>query len=100
MVQTVQIGSGATRQFPYYEMTRNGFTFLVMGFAPRRISELMGRLEEDEKGYEKIVTPGGAQDYTILKHGEMPYLEILLRMTVSPRKHLKARNPCLWDLTL
>ncbi|OUY08729.1 Rha family transcriptional regulator [Acinetobacter populi] len=31
-VQTVEIGNGATRESKYYEMTKDGFIFLVMGF--------------------------------------------------------------------
>ena len=30
--QEIQIGSGATRESKYYEMTKDGFMFLVMGF--------------------------------------------------------------------
>lgn len=41
-VQTVEIGNGATRESKYYEMTKDGFIFLVMGFtgaAAARIKE-------------------------------------------------------------
>lgn len=31
-VQTIEIGNGATRESKYYEMTKDGFIFLVMGF--------------------------------------------------------------------
>ncbi len=31
-VQTIEIGNGATRESKYYEMTKDGFMFLVMGF--------------------------------------------------------------------
>lgn len=31
-VQTVEIGNGASRESKYYEMTKDGFIFLVMGF--------------------------------------------------------------------
>ena len=31
-VQTIEIGNGASRESKYYEMTKDGFMFLVMGF--------------------------------------------------------------------
>ncbi|MEN8292078.1 Rha family transcriptional regulator [Acinetobacter radioresistens] len=31
-VQSIEIGNGATRESKYYEMTKDGFVFLVMGF--------------------------------------------------------------------
>lgn len=31
-VQSIEIGNGATRESKYYEMTKDGFMFLVMGF--------------------------------------------------------------------
>ncbi|MDU7561421.1 MAG: Rha family transcriptional regulator [Acinetobacter baumannii] len=31
-VQTIEIGNGATRESKYYQMTKDGFMFLVMGF--------------------------------------------------------------------
>ena len=31
-VQTIEIGNGATRESKYYEMSKDGFIFLVMGF--------------------------------------------------------------------
>lgn len=40
--QTIEIGNGATRESKYYEMTKDGFIFLVMGFtgvAAARIKE-------------------------------------------------------------
>jgi Rha family phage regulatory protein len=30
------VGQGAVRQYPYYEMTRSGFTWLVMGFTGKK----------------------------------------------------------------
>lgn len=36
MVREVEIGSGATRQSKYYELTRDGFALLVMGFTGKR----------------------------------------------------------------
>jgi Rha family phage regulatory protein len=32
MFRTITVGKGATRQSKYYEMTRDGFMFLVMGY--------------------------------------------------------------------
>ncbi|STD29341.1 Uncharacterized phage-encoded protein [Edwardsiella tarda] len=36
MVKNKSIGSGAERQVVYYEMTKDGFVFLVMGFTGKR----------------------------------------------------------------
>lgn len=35
-VQLVEIGNGATRESKYYEITKNGFVFLVMGFTGKK----------------------------------------------------------------
>ncbi|MDR2528590.1 MAG: Rha family transcriptional regulator [Synergistaceae bacterium] len=32
MMETVAIGKSATRESPYYHMTKNGFVFLIMGY--------------------------------------------------------------------
>lgn len=39
-VQTVEIGQGATRESKYYEMTKNGFIFLVMGFTGKKAAQI------------------------------------------------------------
>lgn len=35
-VQIVEIGNGATRESKYYEITKNGFIFLIMGFTGKK----------------------------------------------------------------
>ncbi|KRJ24872.1 Rha family transcriptional regulator [Acinetobacter baumannii] len=39
-VQTVEIGNGATRESKYYEMTKDGFIFLVMGFTGAKAAQI------------------------------------------------------------
>lgn len=39
-VQTVEIGNGATRESKYYEMTKDGFIFLVMGFTGSKAAQI------------------------------------------------------------
>lgn len=39
MFNTVEIGNGALRQDPMYEMTRDGFTFLAMGFTGKEAAQ-------------------------------------------------------------
>ncbi len=36
MSQTIDIGNGATRKSPFYEVTKDGFMFLVMGFTGKK----------------------------------------------------------------
>ncbi|HBC6590823.1 Rha family transcriptional regulator [Klebsiella oxytoca] len=38
-VQNIKIGNGATRASKIYEMTKNGFVFLVMGFTGKRAAQ-------------------------------------------------------------
>ncbi len=38
--RTEQIGSGAQREFKYYEMTKDGFMFLVMGFTGKKAAQI------------------------------------------------------------
>lgn len=38
-VQNIKIGNGATRASKMYEMTKNGFVFLVMGFTGKRAAQ-------------------------------------------------------------
>lgn len=40
MVKDKTIGSGATREVVYYEMTKDGFVFLVMGFTGKKAAAL------------------------------------------------------------
>ncbi len=40
MMQKVQIGKGATRDSKYYEMTKDGFMFLVMGFTGKQAAQI------------------------------------------------------------
>lgn len=39
-VQKVSIGKGATRESKYYEMTKDGFVFLVMGFTGKAAAQI------------------------------------------------------------
>ncbi|WP_108510160.1 Rha family transcriptional regulator [Acinetobacter baumannii] len=39
-VQSVEIGNGATRESKYYEMTKDGFIFLVMGFTGAKAAQI------------------------------------------------------------
>ncbi|WP_269515667.1 Rha family transcriptional regulator [Acinetobacter baumannii] len=39
-VQTIEIGNGATRESKYYEMTKDGFIFLVMGFTGAKAAQI------------------------------------------------------------
>lgn len=39
-VQDIQIGQGATRQSKYYEMTKDGWMFLVMGFTGEKAAKI------------------------------------------------------------
>ncbi len=39
MIREIKIGKGATRRSKYYEMSRDGFTLLVMGFSGRKAME-------------------------------------------------------------
>lgn len=39
-VQTVEIGQGAKRDSKYYEMTKDGFMFLVMGFTGKKAAAI------------------------------------------------------------
>ncbi|WGM06665.1 Rha family transcriptional regulator [Arsenophonus nasoniae] len=36
MIKNVQLAKGATREVVYYEMTKDGFVFLVMGFTGKK----------------------------------------------------------------
>lgn len=36
MVYEAEIGSGAKREFPAYRLTRDGFSFLAMGFTGKK----------------------------------------------------------------
>ena len=38
--QEIQIGSGATRESKYYEMTKDGWMFLVMGFTGEKAAKI------------------------------------------------------------
>lgn len=40
MMHKVQIGKGATRDSKYYEMTKDGFMFLVMGFTGKQAAQI------------------------------------------------------------
>jgi Rha family phage regulatory protein len=40
MFQTIEIGNGATRQSAFYEMTKDGFMFLVMGFTGKAAAQI------------------------------------------------------------
>lgn len=40
MMQQVKIGKGATRESKYYEMTKDGFMFLVMGFTGKVAAQI------------------------------------------------------------
>lgn len=40
MIHKVQIGKGATRDSKYYEMTKDGFMFLVMGFTGKQAAQI------------------------------------------------------------
>ena len=40
MMQSVKIGKGATRESKYYEMTKDGFMFLVMGFTGKAAAQV------------------------------------------------------------
>ncbi len=46
MVRQIQIGSGATRNSPYYELTRKGFTRLVMEFSGSKASKVKDRFND------------------------------------------------------
>ena len=39
-VKSVEIGNGATRESKYYEMTKDGFIFLVMGFTGEKAAQI------------------------------------------------------------
>jgi len=40
MVHDIKIGSGATRQDPAYEVTKDGFIFLVMGYTGKKAAQI------------------------------------------------------------
>ena len=39
-VQTIEIGNGASRESKYYEMTKDGWMFLVMGFTGEKAAKI------------------------------------------------------------
>ncbi len=40
MIRVVEVGKGAKRHEPYFEMTRDGFMFVVMGFTGKKAAQV------------------------------------------------------------
>lgn len=71
MVKNKSIGSGAEREIVYYEMTRNGFIFLVMGFTGKKAAAFkeayiaeFDRMEAEL--HKPVVSTPGRGSYSII----------------------------------
>lgn len=75
MSETVAIGNGATRNDPMYLMTRDGFTFLAMGFTGKRAARFkeayineFNRMEAELRGRPVLTARHGDDEYEALAY--------------------------------
>ncbi len=86
MVKTVDIGSGATRQDKAYEITRDGFTLLAMGFTGKKAMEFkiayINAFNEMERQLIQLSQPDPTQKQLEL----VPVREHTRRLPSAPRE--------------
>lgn len=75
MVVDVNIGSGAVRKDPAFNMTKNGFVFLVMGYTGEKAAQFkeayIGEFDRMEKQLYKLKhlpRPKSPQDIFVMNH--------------------------------
>ncbi|ELM3722643.1 Rha family transcriptional regulator [Edwardsiella piscicida] len=100
-VQSVSIGNGAKRESKIYEMTKDGFVFLVMGFTGKRAAAFkeayiaaFNRMERQllTRQQGAYSTPKPQQ----LSDGEIKNLKWLIDSIVNPFRFRAAWNQGVW----
>jgi Rha family phage regulatory protein len=85
--QTVKIDNSATRESKYYEMTKDGFTFLVMGFTGKRAAQFkeayINRFNELETALHNPLALTNGQHYVVAKDGVVVYHKVLTERTAQ-----------------
>lgn len=103
-VQTIEIGNGATRESKIYEMTKDGFVFLVMGFTGKKAAAFkeayiaeFNRMEAELTG--RMEQTGTHKTHTVtLTDEELCQLCWLWKITNDFRNSAAAIHPALEEL--
>jgi Rha family phage regulatory protein len=84
--ETIQAGA-VQRESKYYEMTKDGFTFLVMGFTGKRAAQFkeayINRFNELETALHNPLALTNGQHYVVAKDGVVVYHKVLTERTAQ-----------------
>lgn len=84
--EIIQAGA-VQRESKYYEMTKDGFTFLVMGFTGKRAAQFkeayINRFNELENALHNPLALSNGQHYVVAKDGVVVYHKVLTERTAQ-----------------
>ncbi|WP_392440400.1 Rha family transcriptional regulator [Edwardsiella piscicida] len=101
MIKNVALAKGAMRQVVYYEMTKDGFVFLVMGFTGKRAAAFKEAYIAEFNRMERQLLTRQQGAYSApkpppLSDGEIKNLKWLIDSIVNPFRFRAAWNQGVW----
>lgn len=102
-VEIIQAGA-VQRESKYYEMTKDGFTFLVMGFTGKRAAQFkeayINRFNELENALHNPLALSNGQHYVVAKDGVVVYHKVLTERTAQKYLPQHSSTDCQHALKL